>query len=318
MEAPGGGSARPEILARDDAGRPGSAVLSLVCPACGSTLSVEPDGRSCPRCARPYPDRDGVLDLRTTTVGAPGFDPHFYAGLRELEERHFWFVSRREVILAALRRKVPDLASRPLFDIGCGSGGLLAHLRAAGVPLAGACDAFPEALELARRRLDVPLLLIDDGRLPPLGRGQPMVGLFDVLEHIDDDAGTLAWLHSVLEPGGVLALTVPAHPFLYDYKDALSRHRRRYAGGELRRKLEAVGFEVLLLEHFMATLVPIRWIGRFAAFGTRRGEGERPDQLTLVPWVNGLMLAALRVEQIFSRWARLPFGTSLIAIARRP
>ncbi len=292
--------------------------MLLVCPACGEALSVEPTGRYCPRCRRHHEELEGILDLRTTSVGPAGFDPRYHEGLSELEERHFWFVIRREVILGALRRAVPDLDTRPLFDIGCGSGGLLAHLEAAGVPVAGACDAFPQALELARRRLDKPLLLVDDGRHPPLGPGQPMIGLFDVLEHIDDDLGTLLWLRSVLEPGGVLALTVPAHPFLYDYKDALSRHRRRYTRAELRDKLEAAGFEVRLLEHFMAVMVPVRWLGRFTAFGTREGEGERPTQLTVVPWVNGLMWAALRAERFLSRWVPLPFGTSLMAVAGRP
>jgi SAM-dependent methyltransferase len=292
--------------------------LSLVCPACGEALSVAPAGRSCFRCGRRYEERQGLLDLRTTSVGPAGFDPRYHEGLSALEERHFWFVTRREVILRALKRAVSDLETRPMFDIGCGSGGLVAYLEKAGVPVAGACDAFPEGLELARCRLDKPLLLVDDGRHPPLGPGQPMIGLFDVLEHIDDDSGMLRWLHSVLEPGGVLALTVPAHPFLYDYKDAMSRHRRRYTRPDLRDKLEAAGFEVRFLEHFMAVMVPIRWLGRLTAFGTRKGEGQRPDELTMVPWVNGVMWAVLRAERLLSWWMSLPFGTSLVAVAGRP
>ena len=53
---------------------------------------------------------------------------------------------------------------------------------------------------------------MDEGRVPPLGAGYSLVSLFDVLEHIDDDLGTLRHTESILEPGGFLVLTVPAHP----------------------------------------------------------------------------------------------------------
>ena len=69
---------------------------------------------------------------------------------------------------------------------------------------------------------------------PPLAPGQAMLGFFDVLEHIDDDLGTLRWAWQPLEPGGILVLTVPAHPFLFDDMDRLAHHRRRYRRHELR------------------------------------------------------------------------------------
>src|SRR4029078_9351796 len=117
------------------------------------------------------------------------------------------------------------------------------------IPLAGACDAYLESLRLVRRLVEAPLARVDAGRLPPLAAGQSLIGLFDVLEHIDDDEGTLLFLASVLEPGGYLALTVPANPFLFDEMDELAHHRRRYRRGDLGKKLEAAGFETVLLTH---------------------------------------------------------------------
>ena len=141
---------------------------------------------------------DGILRLTLGREGAPGYDPHFFNTLERVEGRHFWFVARREVILDALRRAVPDLEHRGLFDIGCGSGGLLQYLAARGVTVAGACDAYLESLEIVRRRIAAPLVLVDEGRLPPLGPGQELLGLFDVLEHLDDDRGVLRFLRSAL------------------------------------------------------------------------------------------------------------------------
>jgi len=50
----------------------------------------------------------------------------------------------------------------------------------------------------------------------------------NVLEHIEDDAGTLVDFNRVLQPGGHLALLVPALPALYGTLDMNLRHYRRY------------------------------------------------------------------------------------------
>lgn len=236
-----------------------------------------------------------------------------------MEARHFWFLARREVILDAIRRAVPDWRDRPLFDIGCGTGGLLAYLADSGVPVAGACDAHERALEIARGRLDASLVLVDEGRPPALGPGQRFLGYFDVLEHLDDDVGALAWAYSVLEPGGYLALTVPAHPFLFDDMDRLACHRRRYRRGELGRKLRQAGFEVKRLTHFMAPLVPLLALTRrLRRLGGSRRAVQKEAELRLVPGLNGILRAALKVERLALRRARMPFGSSLLAVARRP
>jgi len=298
----------------------GSSALPLVCPRCRAPLAVASDGARCPACASAYALESDVLDLRAGRRGTAGFDPHHFPKLAEIEAEHFWFVARREVVLDALRDTVPDLAGRALFDVGCGSGGLLQFLGASGVPIAGACDAYAESLALVRRKMAVPLLLVDEGRLPPLAPGYSLLSLFDVLEHIDDDVGTLRFLLDVLDPGGALVLTVPAHPFLFDEMDRIAHHRRRYRRSELGDKLRAAGFRVLRLSHFMAPLVPLvalRWL--LGALPGRPGAVERRQvELAVTPVLNGLARAVLRLERPLVRAGLLPFGSSLIAVAARP
>ena len=297
-------------------------IARLLCPRCGAGLAAEATGARCRGCGACFPEEGGILRLAVGESGAPGYDPHYFGTLPQVENAHFWFLTRREVILDALRGAVPDLHTRPLFDVGCGSGGLLEFLARSGLLLAGACDAYVEALRLAHGKLPVPLLLIDEGRLPPLGPGHPMIGLFDVLEHLDEDREVLRFLFSVLEPGGILVLTVPAHPFLFDEMDELAHHRRRYLRRDLRDKLSAAGFEVLRLSHFMATLAPLlvlaRWIGRWLPGPSRPARERRDLELRIVPGVNGLLRNLLRVERLVLRHVSLPFGSSIVAVARRP
>jgi SAM-dependent methyltransferase len=292
------------------------------CPACGGPLAPRPPSLACAACGATYRVDGGIARLAGAPAAVPGFDAGYFGLLADVEDRQFWFVSRRAVILDALRRHVPDLSRRPLYDVGCGPGGLLAYLAANGVPVAGACDSFHEALVLARRRVDAPLAQVGGDGPPPLAAGQRLLGMFDVLEHIDDDEETLRWAFSVLEPGGVLVLTVPAHPFLFDDADVLAFHRRRYRRRELGDRLRRAGFEVRRLTHFMAPLVPMllvaRPLGRFLR-GRRRGAAEqRKAELAVVPLLNGAMRALLAVERRALRAGRPPFGTSLLAVASRP
>jgi SAM-dependent methyltransferase len=294
-----------------------AARLSLTCPACGSRLEANVVGLACPECRRVYPEQQGVLSLAGEARGAPGYAAHFFAGITQLEDQHFWFLVRRKLILERMKRHIGDLDRRGLFDIGCGGGGLLSFLERNGVPVAGACDAYPEALKLARQRVGAALVLVADGQRPPLAQGQTLISMFDVLEHLDDDRGVLRWLASVLAPGGVLVLTVPAHQFLYDEKDRLSHHRLRYARRDLRQKLGDAGFTVLALEHFMALMVLPRLLGRIVSLGTRRSSSNGSSALAIVPGVNRCMYALLEAERLMTLRLRPPFGTSLLAIAAR-
>jgi hypothetical protein len=132
----------------------------------------------------------------------------------------------------------------------------------------------------------------------------------------------LDWVASVLEPGGVLVLTVPAHPFLFDEMDEIAHHRRRYRRQELRDKLERAGLQTQFLSHFMATLVPmlvvLRWLGRRLRRGRQAVMERRGAELSVVPVLNGLLRTILRLERYWLRMLPLPFGSSLVAVARRP
>jgi 2-polyprenyl-3-methyl-5-hydroxy-6-metoxy-1,4-benzoquinol methylase len=278
-------------------------------------------GAECAVCDRVFPEADGILDMTVGRSGAPGYDPHFYEILGTAEDEHFWFASRRQVVLGVMRQTISDLASRSLFDIGCGTGSLLEFLSRNGVAVLGACDAYSEGLGLVRRRLDIPLILVDEGRPAPLGPGFGLLGMFDVLEHIENDTEVLAQIRGALEPGGVLVLTVPAHPSLFGPSDVAAHHKRRYTRRELREKLLEAGFEVRLLSHFMMPLAPVlfvlekaRRLFSPAASGSTSGKGR----FAVVPLLNGLLRRAFGVERMLMGLGPLPFGSSLVAVASRP
>jgi len=104
---------------------------------------------------------------------------------------------------------------------------------------------------------------------------------------------------------------------MFGAADRMAHHRRRYTRRELRSKLRAAGFEVRRLTHFMAPLVPLLALGRGLARVLGREE-DKDAELRVRPGLNGLLRLILRGERLWLRAFGLPFGSSLLAVARRP
>ncbi|HWT25962.1 MAG TPA: class I SAM-dependent methyltransferase, partial [Solirubrobacteraceae bacterium] len=240
-----------------------------------------------------------------------------FAELAELEERHWWFRARTELIGWALRTYFP--AARSFFDAGCGTGSVLDALgRAAPALRRSGGELLAAGLESAARRLgSVPLCQVDATRLP-FAEEFDVVGAFDVIEHIEDDEAALRSFRRALRPRGGLLLTVPQHAWLWTDADEFGGHRRRYARADLAAKLGRTGFEVVRMTSFVTLLLPLMVASRALARAPRSasealGELRRAGRLGPLPG------AAMRVERRLIRAGLdLPWGGSLLVVARRP
>jgi hypothetical protein len=147
-----------------------------------------------------------------------------------------------------------------------------------------------------------------------------LIGIFDVLEHIDDDSRVLRALRSWAAPGGALLVTVPAGPSLWSRFDVAACHRRRYTVQTLRQKLVLADFKIEYLSPFMTCLYPLLWTRR-RLLQWREGSAFdfAREELRIVPGVNSLLTWVLLAETaVIKARRRMPCGTSLIAIARAP
>ena len=253
---------------------------------------------------------------------AKSFNQQAFDILWEIEDRHFWFRTRNQVIVACLRRFVPDLADANLLEIGCGNGNVLGHLKKtySGKILIGG-DLFVEGLAYCRRRVDVPLVQLDASHLP-FSKGLDVIGMFDVLEHLPYDDAVLREVSRALRPGGHLILTVPAHQFLWSYFDHVSCHQRRYNKRELAQKLLEAGLEVEHLGYYMVSILPFVLLRRWLPTGKHAGDNQgllekNSVDLRVYPIINEWLFRLTSVEKHLVLWRSLPFGASLLAIARR-
>jgi 2-polyprenyl-3-methyl-5-hydroxy-6-metoxy-1,4-benzoquinol methylase len=233
--------------------------------------------------------------------------------------RHPWWQARGALTLNLLAR----LGVHPpaqVLDAGCGWGVTLDLLERSGYRATG-MDISRRALEQLNRP---DRLLIEADLARPFRLDAPQhdaVLALDVIEHLNDDRAAIERLASLVRPGGVLVVSVPARPELFTEFDVVQGHRRRYLPETLRA---AFAGSTLGLEQ-------IFWWGRWLVPTLRRQRarqlsrpGETPAEtykryLKLPPWpLPSIARMAFRLERDRALQGVLKTGTSLFAVARRP
>jgi SAM-dependent methyltransferase len=181
-----------------------------------------------------------------------------------------------------------------------------------------AMDEDESALEFAASRR---LAKLARGSLPrqfPFADGRfDLVVMTDVLEHLDDEPGSLCAVRSSLKRRGSLLMTVPALSWLWSDHDATHHHRRRYRAVELRRLLGDGGFVIDYLSYYNFLLFPaiagVRLLQRLRP-AVHRSKGRH--DLAMPPrWVNALLLQLFSCERFVLGPFRPPLGVSLLALA---
>lgn len=239
-----------------------------------------------------------------------------------LEDTHWWFVARRNLIFLALERLLRQGAERSgdrkqplcLLDMGCGTGAMLDRLRPLGHVVG--LDLEPLALEFCRTRGHRDLVLASATALPFADNSFDFIVATDVLEHIPDDTAAAREIRRVLAPGGHALITVPAYQSLWSGHDVALMHQRRYRAPEMRRLLSDAGLDVTRLTYTVSALFPLVWMVRMA----QRLRPDRPARADAVPTpapLNHLLRVWLDLESRLALRLRLPFGLTVFAVARK-
>jgi len=186
------------------------------------------------------------------------YPAHGNAACLAVEDHSFWFRHRNRVIVEFVTRFHRD---GTFFDVGGGNGYVARALISAGIDCILIEPGVDGALA-ARARGVEPVVC---GRLEDLSMPSgcaASVGLFDVLEHIEDEAAALKLIHSLLEPSGRLFLTVPAYQFLYSSEDREAGHFRRYTIPRLHRVLANNNFRIEFSSYIFTPLPPLIFLSR--------------------------------------------------------
>ena len=234
----------------------------------------------------------------------------------EVDEHHWWYRGRRQVIRAELSR-LPLPAGAAVLDAGCGSGRTLLELAAFGH--VSGIELDPDAAEVAASTAYGEVLVGRLEELPWEDETFDLITCLDVIEHTPDDRLTLTELRRVCKPGGWLLVTVPAYQALWSLHDVANHHYRRYGRRSLRRAAVETGWRINRVTSFNSVLLPPAAVVRLAQ--RRRGpDSDYTPQLELGPaWLNEVLERPLRLEaRWLARGGTLPAGLSLLAVLSKP
>lgn len=171
--------------------------------------------------------------------------------LYEVEDKSYWFSHRNKCITYLAKKYSED----GLFvDVGGGNGAVSKSLQDNGFapilvePGESGCQ---NALDRGVR--EIYCGLIEEICFFPEVNVEA-IGIFDVLEHIEDDLGFLRSLHSIISSEGYLYITVPAFNLLWSKDDVAAGHFRRYTRKSISEALQSSGFHVVENRYFFSLL----------------------------------------------------------------
>ena len=277
-------------------------------------------------CCRPV-DVEGAREHNPAGAGGPGPSAApgpaaTFSPMTPALPLHAWL--RYDAILRQLRRA---MGVRSVLEIGAGQG-------AVGVMLARrfsytGLEPDPTSFAAARSRFEFAgVREMVNGDLSAIAPDTTfdLVCAFEVLEHIDDDAGAVAEWTARVRPGGWFLVSIPAGRHRFGAADRKAGHFRRYDRADIDAVLTSAGLED-------ASVITYGFPAGYALEAGRNVLARRAEAAATMSdrtaasgrWLqppdwSGPAMHALALPM---RAAQRPFGgtalgTGLVALARRP
>jgi SAM-dependent methyltransferase len=141
-----------------------------------------------------------------------------------------------------IKEMIRPLEFRSVLDVGCGQGAFLQELQSEFPSIKPyGIDISSAAVELARQRVPQGHFYVMDITKKSLNEQCDLIVCSEVLEHISDD---IAALRNLKQMTGKYVLISTPQGRMRKFEKQVG-HVRNYAPGELVRKLEANGFDVI-------------------------------------------------------------------------
>lgn len=244
-----------------------------------------------------------------------------HSKLYQLEDQSFWFLNRNEIILKLIQEYK---FQAPFVDIGGGNGFVSAALEKNG--LSTILIEPGQGAYFAKKRGLARIIASSAHQLSPKQEIKS-IGLFDVVEHIENDNDFLKQIAQWQQPHDRIIITVPAYQFLWSIDDIFAGHFRRYTKKSLSELLNKIGYAPIYSSYFFSYLIPFIFFLKSIPFrlGARKLKHAKNDA-DKSHKVNGtLSQVAVSIFNTISRLElflikqklSIPFGSSLIIIAEK-
>lgn len=233
----------------------------------------------------------------------------------------FWVSSRNRLFKSIVQSHLMPTSKTRFLDIGCGTGNFIQQIaKNKNIEITGS-EIYLKGLAYAKKNLPSVDFVQFDVTQGKIGEQFHIITAFDVLEHIENDNAALSNISQMLKKDGVLIVSVPQHMFLWSKLDEIVKHKRRYSRRELVAKLKANDFDISYVTSFLFILFPLMLISRLfdkADDDLPTNERELEKRVTFSGFLNRIFDFIMKVDEaLISKGVSLPFGGTLVAVARK-
>jgi len=238
--------------------------------------------------------------------------PDEYRKLAETEDRMWYSRALNRRGLHWLDRLAPA-GPLSVLDAGCGTGGFIRHVQAAGRPweITG-LDFSAQACALAGERTNARIVEGSILELPFANGEFDAVAALDVICQVEDGGKALREVARCVRPGGPVLVNVPAYRWLWSYHDNQCETKHRYTRGELQALCAAAGLRVMFATYANFATLPLL-VGRRKIF---RPRNPTSDVRLLPAPIEAVLRGITHIEQAWTgRGWPLPAGSSVFVAA---
>ncbi len=233
-----------------------------------------------------------------------------------IEDKSFWFHHRNDCIITIIKR---FSVSGVILDVGGGNGfvskmlvdngldpilvepNLQGCINAKGRGIKNIICGCIEDLDFSKTRVDT-------------------VGLFDVLEHVENESYFFSLINCLLSDCGKLLISVPSHSWLWSADDEYAGHHRRYSIKSLNAILSKSGFKILFYSYFWGCLlIPILFFRRLPYLLGRKKVNliKKRDYIIENDIIQSVLSLFSRAEINKLRKKYISNGASILALAEK-
>ena len=239
-----------------------------------------------------------------------------------LEENSFWFKFRNKYIESVIKKYAPH---NNILDIGGGNGYVSLGLQNTGINVTLIEPGYQGCVNAKKRGVkNVICSTIEDCGFEE--NSIESVGLFDVLEHIEDDKSFLLNINRIIKIDSCIFVTVPAYKFLWSNEDNIGGHYKRHTIKSLNGLLREAGFSKVYATYFFNFLVLPIFIFRTLPYFLKykspikdvNVEKHSKEHKNRKGLIGKLLQLIFKIEYtLISKNKTILFGSSILFVAKK-